>query len=60
MMIDPYEDYKKPDYVFGDVHVEYVDPQEGDDLHSFFLVLRQALIMVVRWIERHHLQKRKG
>jgi len=26
----------------------------GDDLHEFMLVLRQALLMVVAWIEKRY------
>jgi len=26
----------------------------GDDLREFLLVLRQALLMIVRWIEKHY------
>jgi len=30
------------------------DSESRDDLREFMLVLRQALLMVVRWIERRY------
>jgi hypothetical protein len=27
---------------------------EGDDLHEFMMVLRRALLLIVRWIEKRY------
>jgi hypothetical protein len=35
-----------------------VEPQKNDDLRDFMVVVRQALLMVVGWIERRYDLKR--
>jgi hypothetical protein len=31
-------------------------PETSDDLREFFLVIRDALMMIVRWIERKYMR----